>query len=442
MSNKLTSHQSKSLSGTITVPGDKSISHRALIFASQAVGRTEISGLLESEDVLNTRKCLEKLGVKISKQENKYIVDGVGVGGLSEPNDFLDCGNSGTGCRLLMGLVAPYNFRTFFTGDESLRSRPMRRVINPLQLMGTHFEARDENLLPLMVKGSDTMLPIEYELPVASAQVKSAILLCALNTPGVTTIIEKEKTRDHTEMMIRHFGADISVEHNNGIVTIKYLGQQEFKPKDVSVPADPSSAAFPIVAAILVPGSEVTVKNVLINPTRIGLYTTLKEMGANIEFTNIRTEAGEEVADIKAGYSANLKGVEVPSHRAPSMIDEYPILSIVAAKAKGTTIMNGLKELKVKESDRLEAIRKGLELCGIEAKVGADDSLSVKGGEIKGGATIPTHGDHRIAMSFLVAGLVSQKPNSVDRPDMIATSFPKFKELMQGLGAEISPSYG
>ncbi|MDX1949408.1 MAG: 3-phosphoshikimate 1-carboxyvinyltransferase [Rickettsiales bacterium] len=437
MPNNFTSNKSSKLAGNIIVPGDKSISHRALIFASQAIGRTKISGLLESEDVLNTKACLQKLGVKIEKENNQYIVDGVGVGGLSEPTDFLDCGNSGTGCRLLMGLVAPYNFRTFFTGDESLRGRPMRRVTAPLQLMGANFEAREENFLPLMVKGGEQMLPIEYELPVASAQVKSAILLCALNTPGITTIIEKEKTRDHTEMMIKHFGGEISITQENGLNIIKYLGQQNFVPKDVIVPADPSSAAFPLVAAIITEGSEVTIKNVLINPTRIGLYITLQEMGANLEFTNKRIEAGEEVADIIARYSPNLQAVEVPAERAPSMIDEYPILSIVAAKAKGKTIMKGLTELKVKESNRLEAIRKGLELCGVEAVISADDTLSLEGGEIKGGALIPTHGDHRIAMSFLVAGLISSEPISVDKPEMISTSFPKFKELMISLGAKI-----
>ncbi len=438
--NILTANNSNNLKGKISVPGDKSISHRALIFASQAIGKTKISGLLESEDVLNTKACLQKLGVKINKINSDYIVDGVGVGGLSEPSDSLDCGNSGTGCRLLMGLVAPYNFRTFFTGDESLRGRPMRRVTVPLQLMGAHFEAREENFLPLMVKGADEMLPIEYELPVASAQVKSAILLSALNTPGITTIIEKEKTRDHTEMMIKHFGGEISITQENGLNIIKYLGQQNFTPKDVIVPADPSSAAFPLVAAIITEGSAVTIQNVLINPTRIGLYQTLQEMGANIEFTNIRVEAGEEVADITAKYSPNLKAVEVPAERAPSMIDEYPILSIVAAKAKGETIMRGLGELKVKESNRLEAIRKGLELSGVEAKIGSDDSLAVKGGQIEGGNLIPTHGDHRIAMSFLIAGLASRKPISVDKPEMIATSFPSFKDLMLNLGASITHS--
>ncbi len=434
----LTSSASSALKGKITVPGDKSISHRSLIFASQAVGRTKVTGLLESEDVLNTKKCLEKLGVGIKKENNQYIVDGVGVGGLSEPEGVLDCGNSGTGCRLLMGLVAPYNFKTIFTGDESLSSRPMKRVTTPLSLMGTKFEARDDNFLPLLVQGSNHMTPLSYELPVASAQVKSAILLAALNTPGVTTVIEKEKTRDHTEMMIKHFGGNISIEEKDNGTVIKYLGQQEFKPNDVIVPADPSSAAFPIVAAIITPGSEVRVINILINPTRIGLYTTLKEMGANIEFNNIRIEAGEQVADIKATYTPKLKAVSVPAERVPSMIDEYPILSIAASKAEGTTIMNGLTELKVKESNRLEAIRKGLELCGVDAKIGANDSLSVKGGSIKGGAEIPTHGDHRIAMSFLVAGLISEKPISVDKPEMIATSFPGFVELMNSLGCNLT----
>lgn len=434
--NLTSSKLSKGLSGNITVPGDKSISHRALIFAATAIGTTKISGLLESDDVINTKNSLQKLGADISKQKNEYVVSGVGVGGLQECDDILNQGNSGTGVRLLMGLLSSYPFKTTFTGDDSLRKRPMKRVTNPLEQMGAKFEMREGGLLPLTVKGYDIMMPIEYELPVASAQVKSAILLSAMNIAGTTTVIEKEKTRDHTELMMKYFGLDIKTKEENGKNIIKFNGKKQYKAKDINVPADPSSAAFPIVAALIVPGSDITIKNVMINPLRTGLFETLKEMGADLEYTNIREEAGEKIADIKAKYS-KLKGVTVPAHRAPSMIDEYPILSIAAACAVGETKCLGLEELKVKESNRLDAIYNGLKLCGVEAIAGADD-LVIKGGGIKGGCLVKTHGDHRIAMSFLVAGLVAEKSISVDEPEMINTSFPKFAELMNRLGTKIS----
>ncbi len=424
------------LKGNITVPGDKSISHRALIFAAQAIGRTTITGLLESDDVINTKKSIEKLGVRISHEDGKYIVDGVGVGGLAEPDDILDQGNSGTGVRLLMGLVCSYPFKCFFTGDESLRKRPMKRVTDPLELMGAKFNTRGNVLLPLLVEGNDIMLPANYELPVPSAQVKSALLLAAMNIEGTTTIIEKEKTRDHTELLMQYFGLDIHVHEEKGKNIIKFSGKKQFKAKDINVPADPSSAAFPIVAALITPGSDITITNVMTNQFRTGLFETLKEMGANIEYLNKRQSGGEMIADIKASYS-KLKGVVVPAERAPSMIDEYPILAIAAAVAEGTTEMKGLEELKVKESNRLDAIFNGLKACGIETHAGSD-TLSVKGGKIKGGATISTHGDHRIAMSFLVAGLVAEKEISVDKPDMINTSFPGFVKLMNSLNAKIS----
>lgn len=433
----LTSKKSKNLKGTVIVPGDKSISHRSLIFASQAIGECKISGLLESEDVLNTKKSLEKLGIKIIKKKNDYFVSGNGIGGLSEPDDILDFGNSGTGSRLMIGLLSSQNFKSFITGDSSLRGRPMARVIRPLSKMGAKVNARQGNLLPAVIEGHDMMLPMEnYEMEVPSAQVKSAILLAAMNIPGVTTIIEKEKTRDHTESMMKYFGMDIKVTEKGGKNIIKFSGQKEYKAKNINVPADPSSAAFPIVAAIITEGSEILCKNILLNPTRTGLFETLKEMGAKIEYKNIRTEAGEKIADIKASYSPNLKGVKIPASRAPSMIDEYPILGIAAANAKGETVMNGLAELRVKESNRLELIKKGLTQNGIKA-IEKGDSLIVTGGKIKGSVTVTTHGDHRIAMSFLVAGLVSDKPIKVDEPHMIATSFPEFKGLMNRLGAKI-----
>ena len=436
MTKTLTSQKiDKGLKGNITVPGDKSISHRALIFASQAIGRTKISGLLESDDVINTKNTIEKLGVKIVKEKNDYIVDGVGIGGLSEPDNVLDQGNSGTGVRLLMGLVSSYPFKCTFTGDESLRKRPMKRVTNPLELSGAKFEMREGGLLPLTVKGYDLMMPIEYELPVASAQVKSAILLAAMNIDGTTTVIEKEKTRDHTELLMKYFDLDIQTKEESGKNIIKFNGKKQFKAKDISVPADPSSAAFAIVAALIVPDSDVTINNVMINPLRVGLFETLEEMGGDIKFTNIRESAGEKIADIKVKYS-KLKGITVPAERAPSMIDEYPILAIAASVADGETKMLGLEELKVKESNRLDAILKGLEACGVEAVAGSD-SLTVKGGKLIGGANISTHGDHRIAMSFLVAGLVSEKPITVDKPEMINTSFPDFTKLMNNIGASI-----
>ncbi len=433
MSTFLKSSRATGLKGSISVPGDKSISHRALIFASQAIGTTKISGLLESEDVINTKTTLEKMGTKISKQQNKYVVEGLGTGGLAESDNVLDQGNSGTGVRLLMGLVASQPIKSVFTGDDSLRGRPMKRVTNPLELMGAKFDMREGGLLPVTVHGHDTMIPIEYELPVASAQVKSAILLAAMNIEGTTTVIEKEKTRDHTEMMMKYLGMDITTSEENGKYIIKLNGKKYFKARDLEVPADPSSAAFPVVAALITEGSEIVIKNVLVNPLRIGLFQTLEEMGADIEFTNMREAAGEKIADIKARYS-KLKGVTVPAERAPSMIDEYPILSIAAAVAEGETKMLGLEELKVKESNRLEAVYNGLKACGVDAVMGEND-LTVSGGSIKGSATITTHGDHRIAMSFLVAGLVSEKPVIVNEPDMINTSFPGFKELMNGLGA-------
>lgn len=434
--NYLISRRSKEISGDILVPGDKSISHRALILASQAGGESKIFGLLESEDVLNTKTALKKLGVSIIKEGDDYIVLGQGLGSFRKSEMPLDLGNSGTGCRLLMGLLAPYEFETEFTGDHSLSSRPMMRVIKPLSEMGADIISKEGGLLPIRIKATDLIKPIEYELPVASAQVKSAILLAALNIKGKTTVIENKKTRDHTERMMEYLGINIKVKESKGKSIISVEGGKQYSAKDIQVPADPSSAAFPIVAATIVPGSEVTVRNILANESRFGLFQSLQEMGADIEINNKRTLCGEEVADITARYS-KLKAITVPAERAPSMIDEYPILSIAAAMAEGETVMEGLEELKVKESDRLSAIYQGLKAVGVSCEMG-DDFLKIIGGRIKGGCEIKTHGDHRIAMSFLVAGMVAEEPIRVDKPDMIATSFPRFKDLMNTIGAEIA----
>ncbi len=433
----LTSSKSKMISGEITVPGDKSVSHRALILASQTVGRCHISGLLEGEDVLNTAKALQLLGVAVKKSGDIWIVDGVGAGGLSQPDNVLDMGNSGTGVRLLMGLVAPYNFPTKFTGDESLQKRPMGRVTAPLSRMGAEFSAEEGNRLPIEILGNSDMVPIRYELPVASAQVKSAILLAALNIPGKTTVIEREKTRDHTELMLKYLGAEIVVNDSDNGREITITGQPELSARDINVPADPSSAAFPIVAALITPDSQLTVSNVCINPLRTGLYETLREMGARLKFSNIREEAGEQIADIKAAYS-QLHGINVPAERVPSMIDEYPILSVAAAFAEGETIMQGLGELRVKESDRLAAISSGLTVCGVKHYT-TDDSLTVQGedGKVKGGGTVKTHMDHRIAMSFLIMGCASENPVTIDDASMINTSFPGFTDLMQEVGSSV-----
>lgn len=423
------------------MPGDKSISHRALMLASQALGTTRVHGLLEGEDVLSTAKALRHCGISIERsQGGTWTIKGAGIGGLHEPAEVLDMGNAGTAARLLMGLLAPYPYTSHFTGDDSLKKRPMQRVIGPLSQMGAQFMTRDGGRLPLAMQGTASSIPITYTLPVASAQVKSAILLAGLNTMGITTVIEPEATRDHTEKMLRFFGIDIaSSTDKTGAVTIALRGQQSQTPQDreFHVPADPSSAAFPIVAALIVPGSEVTITNVCLNPLRIGLIDTLIEMGGDITVSNRRSVGGEDVGDITAKYSA-LHEVTVPAHRAPSMIDEYPILAMAAACATGKTVMQGVEELRVKESNRLAAIIEGLRACGVEA-FEEGDSLVVYGlGHApKGGATVTTHYDHRIAMSFLVLGMVSEQPITADDCRAISTSFPNFMGLMKGLGANI-----
>ena len=424
------SHKIDSLKGKVVVPGDKSISHRALIFAAQAIGTSKIHGLLESEDVIHTAGALKLMGVSISQKAGAWQINGVGTGGLTEPSDILYMGNSGTGARLMMGLVSSYPFTSFFNGDESLRKRPMKRVTVPLAQSGAQFVSHSGDKLPLSVTGIREALPINYTLPVASAQVKSAILLAALNIAGKTTVVEPIATRDHTERMLKFLGVELETREQQITIT----GQPEFKAFNMNVPGDPSSAAFPIVAALITKGSDITLPNVCINPLRIGLYVTLLEMGADIEFKNKTEVAGELVADIHV-RSSKLKGVRVPASRAPSMIDEYPILSIAAAAAEGDTIMEGLEELRVKDSDRLSAIAAGLAANGVPHHV-EGDTLTVTGGKIPGGGLVETHMDHRISMSFLVLGMIAKKPVSVDDVTMINTSFPDFMDLMKDIGAE------
>jgi len=432
--------RSQRLSGRARVPGDKSISHRSFMFGALASGETRITGLLEGEDVMRTGEAMKAMGARIEKRGAEWIISGVGNGCLLQPEAPLDFGNAGTGSRLTMGLVGTYDMETTFIGDASLSKRPMGRVLDPLRLMGVQvLNAASGDRMPLTLRGPRMAAPISYRVPMASAQVKSAVLLAGLNTPGITTVIEPVMTRDHTEKMLQGFGAKLEVTTDGGGVrTIRVEGQGKLTGQTIVVPGDPSSSAFPIVAALIVPGSDVTIENVLMNPTRTGLIATLIEMGGSIELLSRRRAGGEDVADIRVRGS-DLKGVSVPAERAPSMIDEYPVLAVAASFAEGETLMQGLDELRVKESDRLAAVARGLEANGVDCTEGKD-WLTVRGrpgGKSLGGGTVATHLDHRIAMAFLVMGLAAGKPVTVDDQSMIATSFPEFMGLMAELGAQI-----
>jgi 3-phosphoshikimate 1-carboxyvinyltransferase len=433
----LSAHRNGPLRGRARPPGDKSISHRAFIFGLLTRGVTQIEGLLEGDDVLRTGEVCKALGATIERHgEGRWSVSGPGLGSLVAPRAPLDFGNAGTGARLMMGVVGGHDIVGVFDGDASLRKRPMRRVLDPLRLMGAQvLEEVEGGRCPITLKGAGEPAPILYRTPVASAQIKSAVLLAGLNARGITTVVESEASRDHTEKMLAHFGAEVRVETEGEGRRVTVVGRPELRPRPVVVPADPSSAAFPIVAALITPGSDIVIEGVMTNPLRVGLVTTLLEMGAQIEALDRRVEGGEDVADLRVRAS-ELVGVDVPAARAPSMIDEYPILAVAAAFARGTTRMRGLHELRVKESDRLAAVAAGLAAAGVAHEISGDD-LSVEGGAPEGGGLVATHLDHRIAMSFLVMGMASRKPMSVDDASMIATSFPNFRALMEGLGAKL-----
>ncbi|MGD0635596.1 MAG: 3-phosphoshikimate 1-carboxyvinyltransferase [Beijerinckiaceae bacterium] len=428
------------LRGRLRPPGDKSISHRSLIFGLLALGETRVDGLLEGDDVLRTAAAAEALGATITRDGASWLVRGVGIGSLLAPRGTLDFGNAGTGSRLMLGVVGGHPIKARFDGDASLRKRPMRRILDPLALMGVKvLEQADGGRCPILIQGTAEPVPLEYKTPVASAQIKSAILFAGLNSPGRTVVIETEASRDHTEKMLAFFGASVRVEpFGDAGRKISLEGRPELRPAHVIVPADPSSAAFAIVAALIVPGSEVVVEGVMMNPLRIGLITTLLEMGAAIEILDRRTEGGEEVADLRVTASA-LRGVDVPAARAPSMIDEYPILAVAAAFATGTTRMRGLHELRVKESDRLAAVADGLAQAGVDCAIEGDDLLVEGGaGEVRGGGLAVTYLDHRIAMSFLCLGLAARNAMAIDDEHMIATSYPGFKADMARLGARFT----
>ena len=435
----LTARRSGPLAGRARVPGDKSISIRALILGALAVGETRIGGLLEGEDVINTAQTLRALGARVERTgERQWLLHGVGVGGFAEPAATLDFGNSGTGCRLMLGAVAGCPVTATFDGDASLRKRPMRRVLDPLERIGARTLASTDGRLPLTLAGARDPVPIVFRPPVPSAQLKSAALLAGLAAPGETVVIEAEATRDHTEKMLTHFGAQVRVEpEGDSGRRIMLAGQPELVPQPVVVPADPSSAAFPMIAALITRGSDVILDGVMMNPLRTGLITTLAEMGASIEELDRRKEGGEEVADLRVRSGA-LRGVEVPAERAPSMIDEYPVLAVAAAFAEGTTVMRGLKELRVKESDRLAATAALLRANGVAVDIEGDDLIVHGKGSATGGGIVVTHMDHRIAMAAMVLGLASDKPVQIDDGTFIATSFPGFVELMRGLGADLS----
>ncbi|KQI72152.1 3-phosphoshikimate 1-carboxyvinyltransferase [Loktanella sp. 5RATIMAR09] len=434
------SHPCGPLVGEAHVPGDKSISHRSLILGAMCIGETRITGLLEGEDVLDTAKAMQAFGATVTNHgDGAWTVSGVGVGGFAEPDQVIDCGNSGTGVRLIMGAAATSPITVTYTGDASLNGRPMGRVTDPLALFGAQAVGRAGGRLPMTVVGARAPVPVRYVVPVPSAQVKSAVLLAGLNAPGQTVVIEKEATRDHTERMLQGFGATLTVEDTDEGRVITLDGQPELAAQTIVVPRDPSSAAFPVCAAIITPGSDVLVPNIGLNPTRAGLFTTLQEMGADLVYENMREEGGEPVADLRAKFSPDLRGIAVPPARAASMIDEYPVLSVVAAFAEGVTDMQGVKELRVKESDRIDAMAKGLRAAGVRVDEGLDwwKVIGLGHGNVPGGVRVASQLDHRIAMAFMVMGMATQEPMSVDDGSPIATSFPIFEDLMAGLGAQV-----
>jgi len=439
----MSSKRVTNLRGQAKVPGDKSISHRSLILGALSVGQTKIHGLLEGQDVIDTAKAMSSFGALVEKHENGYwTVDGFGVGGFAEPEKVIDCGNSGTGVRLIMGAMSTTNITATFTGDASLNRRPMARITEPLNLFGAKTYGRRHGKLPITVVGAASAVPITYQTPVASAQIKSSILFAGLNTAGETIIIEKEKTRDHTERMLQGFGAEVETETTSTGHMVRIKGYPELLPQEIKVPRDPSSAAFPVCAALITEGSDVLVPNIGLNPTRSGLFETLREMNANITFENESFQGGEPVADIRAKFSPNMIGIDVPPERAASMIDEYPILSVVASFAKGKTLMREVNELRVKESDRIDAMAKGLRSNGLSIEEG-EDWWSVEGREIdgvKGGGICETFLDHRIAMSFLILGMASKSSVKIDDSSPITTSFPIFESLMAELGANFQKS--
>ena len=438
----MTARPSGPLTGRAEVPGDKSISHRALILGGLAVGETRVAGLLEGEDVLRTAAAMRAFGAQVTRHgPGEWSVHGVGAGGLMEPEGVVDCGNSGTGARLLMGAMATCPIAATFTGDASLNARPMGRVTEPLALFGARAFGRAGGRLPMTVLGAHDPVPVRYATPMASAQVKSAVLLAGLGAPGETVVIEARPTRDHTERMLRAFGAEVRVEDTPDGRAVTLRGQPELAPVAIAVPRDPSSAAFPVCAALIVEGSDLLVPGVSLNSTRAGLYETLREMGADLTYQDEREEGGEPVADLRARHGGVLRGVEVPPERAPAMIDEYPVLCAVAAFAEGVTVMRGVGELRVKESDRIDAMATGLRACGVRVEE-TEDTLSVHGGAVPGGARVGTRLDHRIAMAFLVLGLAARAPVTVDDASPIATSFPSFEPLMTGLGARLGRSDG
>ena len=439
LSSKFFSSKSSDLNGEITIPGDKSISHRCIILSSLAIGESKINGLLNSSDVNCTINAMKSFGASIDMSSNdECTVNGIGIGSLKQPDNPLDFGNSGTAVRLMLGLVSTYPIETHFTGDESLTQRPMRRVTDPLTDFGANFELRNKEFLPIVVKGANLAIPITYEMEVASAQVKSAILLAGLNTPGITTVVEKEKTRDHTETLLKYYGYEISQEERNNKNFISLEGQKFLSPVNIKVPGDPSSAAYPVIAGLICKNSNIKIKNVLLNPTRDGLYRCLDEMGAKITYSNKKNEAGEITYDLEV-KSSSLKPIDVPAERAPSMIDDYPILAVAASLTNGISIFRGLSELKVKESDRLSGIYNFLSKNGIGVKIDSNN-LIINGSSEgpKGGGLVETNLDHRIAMSSIILGMVSDQPIIIDDIDTIKTSFPNFIELMKKLGARIS----